>query len=159
LMSEQESRISTIKKMYSIKKVRFDTIIDLDTDIFSTTTVPVALLQVSQQIFSGGVAQTTGGPVITAEIMTYLVTMTDKQAAYTNTTTVTVTGVAAMNPHTGLAATKNEFNVYINGQYIDKPAYTWTPTLSTTQTIVFDTTILGYTIDSTDVVIISGRWA
>ena len=159
LLSEQESRISTIKKMYSIKKVRFDTVIDLDMDIFSTTTVPVALLQVSQQIFSGGVAQTTGGPAITAEIMTYLVTMSDKQATYTNSTTVTVSGAAAMNPYTGLAATTNEFDVYINGQYIDKLAYTWTPTLSSTQTIIFDTSVLGYGIDSTDVIIINGRWA
>jgi len=159
LLSEHESRISTLKKMFSIKKVRFDTILDLDVDVFSTTTVPVALLQVSQQIFSGGVAQTSTGPAITAEIMTYLVTMSDKQAAYVNSTTVTVSGAAALNPHTGTAATKNEFNVYINGQYIDKPVYTWSPTLSATQTIVFDTTALGYNIDSTDVVIINGRWA
>ena len=158
LLSEQEARISTLKKMYSIKKVSFDTVIDLDGDIFSTTTVPVALLQVSQQIFSGATIQTSGGATINAATMLYLTNLSDKQATYSSATTVTVTGAAAYNPVTETAATKNEFNVYINGQYIDKIAYAWTPSLSSTQTIIFDTSILGYAIESGDVVIINGRW-
>lgn len=158
LLSEQEARISTLKKMYSIKKVSFDTVIDLDGDIFSTTTVPVALLQVSQQIFSGATIQTSGGATINAATMLYLTNLSDKQATYSSATTVTVTGAAAYNPVTETAATKNEFNVYINGQYIDKPAYTWTPSLSSTQTIIFDTSILGYNIELADVVVINGRW-
>jgi hypothetical protein len=161
LLSEQEARISTIKKMYSIKKVTFDTILDLDVDVFSTTTVPVALLQVSQQIFSGGAVQVSGGTsgTIDAQTLTYLTNLSDRQAVYSSATTVTVTAAAALNPVTGAAATKNEFNVYINGQYIDKAVYTWTPTNSSTQTIIFDTATLGYTIDSTDTIIINGRWA
>ena len=161
LLSEQEARISTIKKMYSIKKVTFDTVLDLDVDVFSTTTVPVALLQVSQQIFSGGAVQVSGGTsgTIDAQTLTYLTNLSDRQAVYSSATTVTVTAAAALNPVTGAAATKNEFNVYINGQYIDKAVYTWTPTNSSTQTIIFDTGILGYTIDSTDTIIINGRWA
>jgi hypothetical protein len=161
LLSEQEARISTIKKMYSIKKVTFDTVLDLDVDVFSTTTVPVALLQVSQQIFSGGAVQVSGGTsgTIDAQTLTYLTNLSDRQAVYSSNTTVTVTAAAALNPVTGAAATKNEFNVYINGQYIDKAVYTWTPTNSSTQTIIFDTATLGYTIDSTDTIIINGRWA
>ena len=161
LLSEQEARISTIKKMYSIKKVTFDTVLDLDVDVFSTTTVPVALLQVSQQIFSGGSVQVSGGTsgTIDAQTLTYLTNLSDRQAVYSSATTVTVTAAAALNPVTGAAATKNEFNVYINGQYIDKAVYTWTPTNSSTQTIIFDTATLGYTIDSTDTIIINGRWA
>jgi hypothetical protein len=160
LLSEQEARISTIKKMYSIKKVTFDTILDLDVDVFSTTTVPVALLQVSQQIFSGGAVQVSGGTsgTIDAQTLTYLTTLSDRQAVYSSATTVTVTAAAALNPVTDAAATKNEFNVYINGQYIDKAVYTWTPTNLSTQTIIFDTATLGYTIDSTDTIIINGRW-
>jgi len=147
--------------MYSIKKVTFDTILDLDVDVFSTTTVPVALLQVSQQIFSGGAVQVSGGTsgTIDAQTLTYLTNLSDRQAVYSSATTVTVTAAAALNPVTGAAATKNEFNVYINGQYIDKAVYTWTPTNSSTQTIIFDTATLGYTIDSTDTIIINGRWA
>jgi uncharacterized protein YceK/glutaredoxin len=162
LLSEQEARISTLKKLYSIKKVSFDTIIDLDGDIFSTTTVPVALLQVSQQIFSGATLQvsTAGGTgTIDAATMLYLTNLSDKTATYSNSTTVTVAASANVNPTTSGAASKNEFNVYINGQYIDKNAYTWTPSLTAPQTIVFDTATLGYSIDSTDVVIINGRWA
>lgn len=162
LLSEQEARISTIKKMYSIKKVTFDTVLDLDVDVFSTTTVPVALLQVSQQIFSGATVQVSGGGgggAIDAQTLTYLTNLSDQPATYASTTTVTVSAAAALNPVTGTAATINEFNVYINGQYIDKAVYTWTPTTATTQTIIFDTATLGYTIDSTDTIIINGRWA
>ena len=158
LLSEQEARISTLKKMYSIKKVSFDTVIDLDGDIFSTTTVPVALLQVSQQIFSGATVQTSGGASINAATMLYLTNLSDKQATYSSATTVTINAAAATNPVTAIAATKNEFNVYINGQYIDKIAYTWIPTVNANQTIVFDTSTLGYAIESSDVIIINGRW-
>jgi hypothetical protein len=161
LLSEQEARISTIKKMYSVKKLTFDTVLDLDVDVFSTTTVPVALLQVSQQIFSGGAVQVSGGSsgTIDAQTLTYLTNLSDRLATYSTTTTVTVSALAALNPVTGAAATKNEFNVYINGQYIDKAVYTWTPSATSNQTIIFDTVTLGYTIDSTDTIIINGRWA
>jgi hypothetical protein len=158
LLSEQEARISTLKKMYSIKKVSFDTVIDLDGDIFSTTTVPIALLQVSQQIFSGATIQTSGGATINATTMSYLTNLSDKIATYLSATTVIINGAAAYNPVTETAATKNEFNVYINGQYIDKIAYTWTPSLSSSQTIVFDTATLGYNIETIDVVVVNGRW-
>lgn len=162
LLSEQESRISTIKKMYSIKKVQFDTVIDLDADIFSSTTVPVAILQVSQQIFAGGSVVVSGGSsttTIDADVMSYLVNLTDQQANIDSTTTVSINAFASINPTTLTVATKNEFDVYINGQYIDKIAYTWTPSDIATQTIVFDTGILGYTLLPEDIVIINGRWA
>jgi hypothetical protein len=48
--------------------------------------------------------------------------------------------------------------VYVNGQYIDKAAYTWTPGDSP-QSITFDTGVLGYDILSGDTVIVNGRWA
>jgi hypothetical protein len=162
LIAEQESRISTIKKMYSIKKVRFDTVIDLDADVFSSTTVPVAILQVSQQIFSGGSIVVSGGgstATINAATMSYLVNLTDQSATVIDSTTVTVNAAAANNPNTLTTATKNEFDVYINGQYIDKIAYTWTPTDTAPNTITFDTAILGYVLNSNMIVVINGRWA
>jgi hypothetical protein len=162
LLSEQESRISTIKKMYSVKKVRFDTVLDLDVDIFSTTTVPVAILQVSQQIFSGGSVVVSGGggtATINAETMTYLVNLTDQQGIVTNSTTVNINAPAAINPTTLAFATKNEFDVYINGQYIDKATYTWTPTDNAPNVITFDTAVLGYTLNTDMVIIVNGRWA
>ena len=91
--------------------------------------------------------------------MTYLVNLTEKIATYSNSSTVTIAAAAAINPVTLQAATKNEFDIYINGQYADKATYTWTPTNMTTQTIVFDTTELGFDILSTDVIIVKGRWA
>jgi hypothetical protein len=57
-----------------------------------------------------------------------------------------------------LPATKNEFDVYINGQYIDKVIYTWSPSNSSTQTIIFDTATLGYALEADDVIIVNGRW-
>jgi hypothetical protein len=90
--------------------------------------------------------------------MNYLTNITEKIATFSSSTTVTISGAAATNPITSGTATKNEFDVYINGQYADKETYTWTPTTSATQTIVFDTTELGFDILSTDVIVVKGRW-
>jgi hypothetical protein len=121
------------------------------------------LITRQSDILSGGsVTVSTNGTNISidANAMIYLTTLTDKQAYRTNNTTVTVTGTAKINPVTYTTATVNEFDIYINGQYIDKICYTWTPSdVLTSQTIVFDTTALGYTIDVNDLIIINGRWA
>jgi glutaredoxin len=162
LLSEQEARQSTLQKMFSVKKVTFEIAIDVGVNIFSTTTVPVQLLRMQSIITSGGNIMVSGGGTtssIDAETMAYLTNLTEKIATYSSTTTVTVAGVAAINPVTLQAASENEFDIYINGQYADKATYTWTPTNMTTQTIVFDTAVLGYPIESTDVIVVKGRWA
>ena len=161
LLPESEARISTIKKMYAIKKVVFDTNIYVSSDLFSTTAVPSNILQMQSHINNGGTAQMFGATtgILTADIINYLTSLTEQTATYSNSTTVTVSASAGTNPLTGLAATKNQFDVYINGQYIDKAIYTWTPSNTTSQTIVFDTSILGYMIEATDTIIVNGRWA
>lgn len=162
LLSGQEARLETIKKMYSVKKVQFDVVVDVgDLNIFSTTTIPQAVLQQSGQVLSGGSVVVSGGgtsTTINAAIMAYLINLTEKQAVYSSATTVTVNAYAAINPNNLTVATKNEFDIYINGQYVDKATYTWTPSDIAAQTIVFDTAMLGYGIDATDVVIVKGRW-
>jgi hypothetical protein len=160
LLSEQEARRSTVRKMYSVKKLSFNQVIDVQEDIFNTTVVPQALLQAQSYVSSGGSVTVSGGTNvdIDANTMSYLTTLSDKTATYSSGTTVTVSAFAAINPVTTLAATKNEFNVYINGQYIDKIVYTWTPSDVATQSIVFNTAILGYTLDANDIIIINGRW-
>ena len=161
LLSEQETRISTIKKMFSIKKVSFDSVIDLGFNLFDTLEIPMQLLQLQNNILSGANVVVTGGgstTTIDAAAMTYLTNLSDKQATYSSATTVTVNALAGINPVTTNVASKNEFNVYINGQYIDKIAYTWTPSDVATQTIIFNTTTLGYNIESSDTIIINGRW-
>ena len=161
LLPESEARISTIKKMYAIKKVVFDTNIYVSSDLFSTTTVPSNILQMQSHINNGGTAQMFGATsgILTADIINYLTNLTEQTATYSNSTTVTVSASTGTNPLTGLAATKNQFDVYINGQYIDKAIYTWTPSNTTSQTIVFDTNILGYILTATDTIIVNGRWA
>lgn len=161
LLSEQEARRSTVRKMYSIKKLSFNQIIDVAEDIFASTIVPQSLLQAQSYVSSGGNVIVSGGTnaTINAATMAYLTALTDKFATYSSATTVTVTGLAAINPVTNTTATKNEFNVYINGQYVDKVAYTWTPSDTGNQTIIFNTATLGYNIESTDVIVINGRWA
>ena len=162
LLSEQEVRMSTIKKMYSIKKVTFDQVVDVDNNIFETLEIPAQLLQLQTNIMSGGTAIISGGGVnvsINAQAMTYLTNITEKIATYSNATTVTISSFAAINPVTLAIASKNEFDIFINGQYIDKAVYTWTPSDITTQTIVFDTATLGYTLNANDVVVVKGRWA
>lgn len=162
LLSEQEARMSTIKKMYSIKKLVFETVIDVDNNIFETTQVPIKLLQMQSIISSGGIVSISSGgstTSITAATMNYLTNLTEQIATYSNATTVTISAFAAINPITSGVANKNEFDVYINGQYIDKAVYTWTPSDIASQTIVFDTGILGYTLNSNDVIVVNGRWA
>ena len=162
LLSEQEVRMSTIKKMYSIKKVTFDQVVDVDNNIFETLEIPAQLLQLQTNIMSGGTAIISGGGVnvsINAQAMTYLTNITEKIATYSNATTVTISSFAAINPVTLAIASKNEFDIFINGQYIDKAVYTWTPSDVTTQTIVFDIAELGYTLNANDVVVVKGRWA
>ncbi len=162
LLSEQEVRMSTIKKMYSIKKVTFDQVVDVDNNIFETLEIPTQLLQLQTNIMSGGTAIISGGGVnvsINAQAMTYLTNITEKIATYSNATTVTISSFAAINPVTLAIASKNEFDIFINGQYIDKAVYTWTPSDVTTQTIVFDIAELGYTLNANDVVVVKGRWA
>ena len=161
LLAEQQTRQSTLKKMFSLKKVVFENVIDLDGDLFSTT-VPSKILQAQCFVSSGGnlvVSNNGTSTQIDVAAMTYIVNLTEKLATYSNATTAIVAGFAAINPLTHTVAIKNEFDIYINGQYIDKFVYTWTPSDITTQTIVFDTTLLGYTIDAQDTIVVKGRWA
>ena len=162
LLSGQEARMETIKKMYSVKKISYDTVVDVgDLNIFSTTTIPQAILQQSTQVISGGSVVVSGGgssTTIDAATMLYLISLTEQTGTYLSSTTITVNALAAINPNNLTVATKNEFDIYINGQYIDKAVYTWTPSDVATQTITFNTALLGYGIDPTDTVIIKGRW-
>ena len=103
---------------------------------------------------NGGGSSTT----VDSTTMSYLTNLTDQTAIYVSATEVSITATPAQNPTTLQFAVKNEFDVYINGQYIDKAAYTWTPGASP-QTITFDTGILGYDILSGDTIIVNGRWA
>ena len=111
---------------------------------------------------SGGNVVVTGGgttATIDAATMLYLTQLTDKEGVRVSTTEITVNGIPNINPITNAAATINEFDIYINGQYIDKAAYTWTPNDAvSTQTITFNTTLLGYTIDVGDLIVVHGRW-
>jgi hypothetical protein len=161
LLSAHENRISTIRKMYSIKKLSFDTVIDVTTDLFSSTIVPAQLLQAQNIISSGGtVLVSSGGSTTTIDgaTMSYLTQLSDKVGTYSNATTITIAAAAKINPTTLQTASKNEFNVYINGQYIDKVVYSWSPSDTAPQTIVFDTATLGYSIEAQDLIIVNGRW-
>lgn len=162
LLSEHEARVSTLKKMYSIKKVVFETVLDVGVDLFNTTYIPPAITRIQSSLINGGSITVNGGgntTTINAVAMAYLTALTEKQATRVNTTTVTIAGTPKINPVTLATATGNEFDLFINGQYIDKQCYTWTPNdLLATQTIVFDTTALGYAIDVTDLIIVKGRW-
>lgn len=160
LLAEQQTRQSTLKKMFSMKKVVFDNVIDVEGDLFSTN-VSSKILQAQSFVSSGGnlvVSNNGTSTQIDTATMAYIVNLTEKLATYSNSTTVTVSAFAAINPVTLGVASKNEFDVYINGQYIDKFVYTWTPNDMSNQTIVFDTGALGYIIETADVIIVKGRW-
>ena len=162
LLSGQEARMSTVKKMYSIKQISFTNFVDITGDLFGSTTVASNILQAQSFVANGGQLFAQNGNTsvqINVAAMAYLTNLTDQTATYSNSTTVTVSAFAAINPVTTNTATKFEFDVYINGQYIDKVVYTWTPSDIVSQTIVFDTAVLGYSLNATDVIILNGRWA
>ena len=166
LMAEQEYRQSTLQKRYTLKKIVWDFVVDSDTDVFNTTKVPQALIDAKQRIISGnsviiagGGGGAGGGTSIDITTFNYLIELSDQTGTYSSATTITVNAQAAINPNNNGIATKNEFDIYINGQYIDKVLYTWTPSDIGTQSIVFDTSALGYSIESTDTIIINGRWS
>jgi hypothetical protein len=168
LLSEQEFKMSTVQKRFSTKILSWDTIIDLDpATLFGSTTIPQQLLAQKQNIISGnavlvsndGTAGGGGGGTIDAATMLYLTELSDISGSFSDADTIAVTGSAALNPITTAAATKNEFDVYINGQYIDKYLYEWTPSTLAIQTLDFNTGSLGYEIASSDTIVINGRWS
>lgn len=167
LLSEQEFRMSTVQKRYSIKKIQWALVIDVTTDIFSTTKVPQKLIDAKQRIISGHKVIVSnqssggggGGTEITPTLMNYLTQLIEKEGTFVSGTTINVNGVPSYNTVIGARATVNEFDVYINGQYIDKTAYNWSPSNLSTQTITFDSTVLGYELEADDVVIVNGRWS
>jgi len=97
--------------------------------------------------------------VIDAETMLYITNLSDQSGSFNDADTIAVSGSAALNPINSEPATKNEFDVYINGQYIDKYLYTWTPIITSPQTINFNTGSLGYTLSSSDTIVVNGRWS
>lgn len=162
LLSSQEARTSTLRKQFSVKKVTFENVVDIDGDLFGSTQVSNKILQAQSFVSQGGMLTVSSGgstTQINAATMTYLTNLTEKLATYSSSTTVTVNALAAINPVTLAVATKDEFDIYINGQYIDKATYTWSPSDVATQTIIFNTTLLGYTIESADIIVVKGRWA
>ena len=159
LLAEQETRTSTLRKAYSVKKVTFENIVDLDADLFGSTTVSSKILTAYAAGQNVTVSTPTSSTKLDPAIMGYLTNITEQQAVYGNSTTVTIAALAAINPVLLTTATKNEFDIYINGQYIDKSAYTWTPSDISSQIIIFDTSILAYQIDASDIIIVKGRWA
>ena len=159
LLAEQETRTSTLRKAYSVKKVTFENIVDIDGDLFGSTTVSSKVLTAYAAGQNVTVSTPTSSTKLDPAIMGYLTNITEQQAVYGNSTTVTIAALAAINPVLLTTATKNEFDIYINGQYIDKSAYTWTPSDISSQIIIFDTSILGYQIDASDIIIVKGRWA
>ena len=165
LMAEQEYRKSTVEKRYSMKQITFAQVIDIGSNIFSTTVVPQKILNVKQQVLSGGSLVLTGATAagetvkIDANAMTYLTNLQDKFGQFVSNNSITIAASAAINPTNNQTAIKDEFNVYINGQYIDKHMYNWSPSSSSPQTITFNLNQLGFDLESTDTITINGRWS
>ena len=83
----------------------------------------------------------------------------DKFGQFVSNNSITIAASAAINPTNNQTAIKDEFNVYINGQYIDKHMYNWSPSSSSPQTITFNLNQLGFDLESTDTITINGRWS
>jgi hypothetical protein len=164
LMAEQEFKLSTLQKRYSIKKLEWAQVIDTSVDVFNSLIVPQKLIDAKQRIISGNaviVGGASGGAQIDVVSLNYLTDITEQSGTFIDSDTIHISADAARNPSTGNPASGNEFDIFINGQYIDKSVYTWTPLTegTATQVIDFNTTTLGYSLESSDTIIVKGRWA
>lgn len=163
LLGEQEYRLSTIQKKYSLKQLTWDFVVDAD-ELFNTTDFSSLLPAAAPELpVSSNVRITTPGGgtpiIISPDLMEYITKLREVVGTAQNATTVTVNDTAGTNPSTLTVATKAEFDIYVNGQYVDKALYTWTPSLTSPQTIVFNTGVMGYDLDTEDIIIINGRWS
>jgi hypothetical protein len=116
----------------------------------------------STTISSGQGGGTPKIPNISQLVYAYLNTAITKQASsITVPNTVTFSPANILQPPalSGLPATSvNDFTFFINGQYVPSSLVTLTE-VSTTVTAVFNTTSLGYVLETDDEVIAIGKWA
>jgi len=158
LMPEHEFNDTTLKKMYSPKILNWSVNNNTINELFSSTYVPSIISNILPVISTGGTV-TVGNANISNLLAIYLITITERIGTIANQSTVQISALPAINPFNGAYATKNEFDIYINGQYIDKPIYDWTPGANLPQMITFNTSSLGYVLSASDIVIVKGRWA
>lgn len=158
LMPEHEFNETSLKKMFSPKILRWGVNDNSIDELFSTTVIPPSIVNILPVVAQGGII-TYGSANISNLLAIYLITITERIGTVINGSTLEVASLPAINPFNGLYATKNEFDVYINGQYIDKDIYNWIPGAVQPQTISFNTSLLGYVLSASDVVIVKGRWA
>lgn len=95
---------------------------------------------------------------ITTDIVTYLNTNISKIGTVINSNTVTIVGSILTAPPTLPVTDINKFEVFCNGQYVEKTAITGFTESSGTITLTVNTSELGFTLEVTDEILIIGKF-
>jgi len=88
----------------------------------------------------------------------YLINNTSLVGTYVNSTSVTFNKGWAEAPSPLPANSSTNFNIFVNGVYIEPSSYTFTNNI-TYSTLVINPTLLGYSLESNDLVIAVGKFA
>lgn len=154
LLPKSTDRQSTTKKFFNVNKIRFGIEVDNVSEIFKP--------QPSRPVSAGvQIPNTPPSTVIPNEAIAFLSTnitvnadtITSTYADFNNVQILVSPGYGIPNPD------KYSFTYFINGQYV--PPVLVTSITNITDTIVrvvFDTALLGYILESTDIITISGKF-
>jgi hypothetical protein len=88
----------------------------------------------------------------------YLINNTSLVGTYVNSTSVTFNKGWAEAPSPLPANSSTNFNIFVNGVYIEPSSYTFTNNI-TYSTLVINPILLGYSLESNDLVIAVGKFA
>lgn len=178
LVPEHEINEVNLQKAFSIKKVDFDFYVVTDPrEVLNNISYAQAISQgkVDIQQDEGGETiiifpQDDTSIVVSEELFQYLFSFKDIPMTYQGA--ATYSGAATLGTYTNPDSTVyttplNSVEVYVNGQFIDRTIFIGSGagmpyTISVVGSnieVVFDESVLGYTVDSNDAVVIRGRFA
>jgi hypothetical protein len=148
-------------KQYSNYVLRFGQEVDSATEL-TDTGAPVSGRTLASPGQASNITLNTITVDISDEVADYLALNISKNSdnIASGNTAIFYAATIATAPSPLPATTKDNFSVYINGQYIPSALITSFTQVGTTVEIVFDTAALGYTIiDGTDKVTAIGKFA
>jgi hypothetical protein len=98
-----------------------------------------------------------GSGGLTPDYANYLINNTSLVGTYVSSTSVTFNKGWAVAPSPLPANSSTNFNIFVNGVYIEPSSYTFTNNI-TYSTLVINPTLLGYSLESNDLVIAVGKF-
>ena len=112
---------------------------------------------IAQDGFAITINESIDTQVLDASYTNYLINNTSLIGTYVNTTTATFAKGWAIPPSPLPANSSSNFNIFINGVYIEPTAYSFTNGL-TFSSLVVNPAVLGYSLEASDLIIAVGKF-